>query len=204
MERKGLLSNHFSNRINLEHVPTKDCLFGVVAMAFNTLAEPSEKLMGVDVQTISEKNNIEKGDLETLFDTLNSTTAIKGLTLAYFPKIGDWTREDVFNIYSEVIDRGGLVFVGVDSTKWYNGVHSGRPHALLASGYEQVVPKYIGKEKRKLILHDPNIEVDLIADFDLLYPMIWPQYSSEFGIVAFFQKGNFPFTGTQPSKKPEI
>lgn len=202
MEREGLFNRYMSKKINVEHVPTEDCLFGVIAMAFNVLAVPSKTLTGIDVQRLSERANIPKGELEALLKELGRERGTKELGVVHFPETGSWTKENVYNLFTEIIDKEGLVFVGVDSNKWYKlfgfaSSDTGQPHAILANGYEHKQPKYFGTEEKNIILQDPNFKRGIKVEFDLLYPAIWPKYNRKFGVVAFFQKGNPSFAYTQ-------
>jgi len=194
-ESKRLLTVTQTNLIEVNPVPTADCVYGITAMAINTLSTLAVPLTGNDIERVSAEAGLEKGDFNELFLELNKRVPEINLEMVWQEET--LTKAKLFDFYRLLINHAHLIFVDIDNpNKWYEEIkyqrRSGQPipdvpHALLVNGYRSTHPRYFrGPQTRELYVRDPNISKQLLVPVSMIYEMLGNVSKST--VIAFRNK----------------
>lgn len=188
VERRGFITYTRSNNIEVAHVPGRDCVHGVTAMAVNTLTKSPTRVTRENVAQVIKDTHIDRGQYNDVLDAIAAKHGISdiiswGIEYAF-------TDADTFQFYTDLIDHECLVIVNVDGPKWYHAI--GYPNEVEDVGHQMLLTGYTYKEdaffhtrsSESVVIKDTNIREQFSVKYKLLRSVMYPELKS---VIVFFQ-----------------
>jgi len=194
IENESLLHNTITNRIEVASVPAPDCVCGVTAMAINTLTDTRTRVItGYDIQQIVQETALPKGEFNLILDVVGKKFGIQDVVMTAVIDIPLDERQ-TYQLYTSLIDNGGLVLVAVNAKQWYQIVGYPGPikegeHSLLINGYQTKKNRYFGKgQSESVFIRDPNLTGQLLVPYDKLRRIMVEDLERH--LIVFHNKNN--------------